>query len=278
MNGHVDPGTRFALRRSGAFTLVELLVVIGIIATLIAILLPALNRVRAAGQTVQCASVLRELGQAMTLFASSHEGRMPGTALINKSGSTLGVPWQVILSAEYFRIKDYVPQAGPTPAAARMFCPSAIRPGSLSSYRWYAMNLEITGGPLAATPQNGKLVDLPQRLDSYYSAYYSGGTFDPAATPPGYYYLGVKLSRIHHSPEKYLLWDVDRTLDTVHGSDTFVCKLGDTVGYPSWSAYGGQFSFRHAGQRMNMLFADMHAEGLQCSTTMAKTAWFLPGS
>ena len=75
MNGHVDPGTRFALRRSGAFTLVELLVVIGIIATLIAILLPALNRVRAAGQTVQCASVLRELGQAMTLFASSHEGR-----------------------------------------------------------------------------------------------------------------------------------------------------------------------------------------------------------
>jgi prepilin-type N-terminal cleavage/methylation domain-containing protein/prepilin-type processing-associated H-X9-DG protein len=79
--------TRLAQR---AFTLVELLVVIGIIALLIAILLPALAKARSSARTVACASNLRSIVQGMHLYATQNKGYFPGGA--NSSGAFLLQP------------------------------------------------------------------------------------------------------------------------------------------------------------------------------------------
>ena len=65
------------LRLQTAFTLLELLVVISVIALLLALLLPAIGRARESALSTMCSNHQRNLGLGITMYADDHDGQMP---------------------------------------------------------------------------------------------------------------------------------------------------------------------------------------------------------
>ncbi len=66
-------------RKMRGFTLIEMLVVMGIIAVLISILLPVLNQARESANNIKCASNLRSVGQAIAQYVTANNGVMPNS-------------------------------------------------------------------------------------------------------------------------------------------------------------------------------------------------------
>jgi len=84
-------------REARAFTLVELLVVIGIIAVLVAMLLPTLARAREQSKRVSCASNVRQICTAMIMAAGERKGAFPDLSNRNGEFTSSGFPGTTIL-------------------------------------------------------------------------------------------------------------------------------------------------------------------------------------
>ncbi len=237
------------IRQPRAFTLVELLVVIGIVALLIAILLPALNRARESAQTLQCASAMREIGLAIRGFAHENGDRAPSGAQ-----TTSSVSWHLILDREYFRSDSA--HVGRTGLNAKLVCPKFV-PGT--SHRMFTLNLMVAGGDNSGSkPYSGsygyEVVPASLRQENYTK-----------------YRLGAKLSRFGRPHEKFMVLESDTPRDLVqskfYGSNQepdSVWFIGDSLpNRPPYSGNDGNFSFRHNGYKyMNILFIDGHVEAL----------------
>jgi prepilin-type processing-associated H-X9-DG protein/prepilin-type N-terminal cleavage/methylation domain-containing protein len=94
---------------AGGFTLVELLTVVGIIAVLMGLLLPAVQSARERARNVQCANNLMQIGLAIGNYASTHRTLPPGT--VNETGPALNLStgYQMSWTVQVLPFLEYKP-------------------------------------------------------------------------------------------------------------------------------------------------------------------------
>jgi len=182
------------------FTLVELLVVIGIIALLISVLLPALSKARQQAATVACGAKLRQLATAVVMYANDNRGTMPPLCAGYTNGSSYDRPTLFPQGGEGLLTKYLTHmitnQAGnpsmSTTAASKLYtCPSQMdftdtNPNAGYSYKYNG----IVGGIWNLQPNPvGRKTPTPWRMSKLIYAcnvaIFNDGPYAPSGNVDG---------------------------------------------------------------------------------------------
>jgi len=272
-------------RRHGrAVSLVELLVVIGIIAILISVLLPALSRAREQANSVKCLANLRGMHQAALMHANDHQGFMPAAgeftqhALgIDNTPLGLGDPQ---MKRYLYLVESGTPRLLPLPLALATYMGHRPRFADLAGIWQIAERGDVrqlfqcpSQDPatiLAAdTVIDGGIGEtMPVYMSYAFNAAFLGRTRHSYGMAPA-----GQLSRVHRPAEVFLFADAN-AVDALGGPsygvfDQYTAEetLADQL---AWRQAGLDFA-RHRG-RINVLFLDGHAANFCCHPSRIRAA------
>jgi len=241
-----------------AFTLVELLVVVAIVALLLAILTPALKKARSAAEATICGANQRQIYMAARQFAADNNGHGPGGGH-NGKGS---VSWPNVLNHEYFEPytgKNRLNRTGIIPGEDSLMCPSLQEwPNANGSRRTLAWNSSMLGG--AKDTDGDKIPDEMTR---------GGRLLSPPNWCSRYYYLGARFDMFKRPGQTILMAesrDPGQDATRARGGGIQILNGNDFPDMPPWTAHTGNpnrawWSYRH-DLNANFLFIDGHVERL----------------
>jgi prepilin-type N-terminal cleavage/methylation domain-containing protein/prepilin-type processing-associated H-X9-DG protein len=242
------------------FTLVELLVVIGIIAILVALLMPALRRAREQARATACLSNLRQLGVGFTLYATDNNFTIGGQ---DNSWDGDTHVWYHYLDGRAYNNKEYVAPPKIYDKTKRKLvpdyssnvpntyrCPEMDWPGQYPSSAWVVSVYGIVTTK-ATDPAETKYT----------------------STNPSCEMTGLHLNRIRDPMRYPILFDTSSMEDYRwrEGADCWSPEAMSRPGGGPWTGQSKGIWLVHNG-RANGLFADFHVEALdgpglqKCST------------